>query len=279
MEKQPVHHRQSDQPDLRDLLFKEIEEKVCTASIWSTEDGVISGITRLVKRAEELNLNVDHFVKDGDEIAEGEEIARIEGTPKGIALAEDYLLGLLAKPSGIATAARRAVRLSEGKIRIVSGGWKKMPEKIKEEIREAIANGGAGIRILDEPFVYLDKNYVRIFGGIGEALRAASIFKGRAKVVQIRGETGDIGDEVGEAVLNGADVLMIDSGRVDDLKAASGELQRMGMREKVKLAFGGSIRIQDIPGFLNMDVDILDIGRAIIDAPMLDIRIDIVRVK
>jgi len=274
-----VHHRQSDPQDLRDLLFREIEDRECTANIWSVESGVISGIKRLVGRAEELGLDIDPLVKDGDEIAGGKVIARIEGTPKGMTLAEDYLIGLIAKTSGIATAARKAVKLSEGRIRIVSGGWKKMPEKIKEEIREAIANGGAGIRILDEPFVYLDKNYVRIFGGIGEALRAASIFKERVKVVQIRGETGNVREEVGEAVFNGADVLMIDTGDVDDLKAASQELRRMGMREEVRLAFGGSICLQDIPGFLNMDVDILDIGRAIIDAPMLDIRIDVVRVK
>jgi nicotinate-nucleotide pyrophosphorylase (carboxylating) len=121
----------------------------------------------------------------------------------------------------------------------------------------------------------LDKNYVRMFGSVSDALLSAASFKDRIKVVQIRGETGEISDEAVEAARRGADIVMVDTGNTVDLRSVSEGLLAAGLRRKVKIAFGGSISIDDIPRFLNMDVDILDIGRAIIDAPMLDIGLDV----
>jgi nicotinate-nucleotide pyrophosphorylase (carboxylating) len=160
-------------------------------------------------------------------------------------------------------------------MKIVSGGWKKVSHQIKDEIREAVMIGGAGVRITDEPFVYLDKNYVRMLGGISPALRSVVRFNDRAKVVQIRGETGAISIEAILSVGCGADIVMVDTGNISDLQLVSEALRGQGLRGNVKIAFGGSIQIEDIPRFLDMDVDILDIGRAIIDAPMLDIRLDV----
>jgi nicotinate-nucleotide pyrophosphorylase (carboxylating) len=261
--------------DTRDLIFKDILNKRVKAKIWSTQGGVIAGINRMVKKALELELAVETFVLDGDEVKEGDVIATINGAPKQISIAEDILIGLIAKTSGIATAARKAVKLSKGKIRIVSGAWKKMPYKIKDEIREAINIGGANIRISDDPFIYLDKNYIRMFGSVKKALEAAKIFENRLKVVQLKGETDQIWREAIEAVYEDVDIIMVDTGKISDLKAVSEKLRDEGVRDSVKLAFGGSIVLEDIPKFLNLDVDILDIGRAIIDAPMLDIRFDV----
>jgi len=262
--------------DLRDLIFREISDKRFEARIWSTQTGVVAGIGRLTEKARELGLSIDAFVRDGDEVRSGDTIATIEGISKQISIAEDFLIGLLSKTSGIATAARKAVKLSEGRIRIVCGAWKKMPYTIKNEIREAIKMGGAEIRISAEPFIYLDKNYIRMFGSIKKALKAAKIFEDRIKVVQLKGETDLIWKEALEASYQGADIIMVDTGKIEDLKLVAEKLTEEGIRSSIKLAFGGSIKLEDIPKFLSLDVDILDIGRAIIDAPMLDIRLDVV---
>lgn len=262
--------------DLRDLIFRGISDKRVEAKIWSTQKGVVAGIGRMASKAAELGLSIDVEVRDGDEVNCGDTIATITGAPKQISVAEDVLIGLVSKTSGIATAARKAVKLSEGKIRIVSGAWKKMPYKIKNEIREAIEIGGASIRISDHPFIYLDKNYIRMFGSIKKALEAAKIFEDRVKVVQLKGETDLIWREALEAAYGGAGVIMVDTGKIEDLKLVAEKLVEEGIRNSVELAFGGSISLEDIPKFLTLDVDILDIGRAIIDAPMLDISLDVV---
>ncbi|MDD1768498.1 MAG: hypothetical protein LUQ55_00770 [Methanomassiliicoccales archaeon] len=261
--------------DIRDTIFKPISEKRVEAVIWSRQEGIVAGVKRLAREAAEIGLSVETIVRDGDRVEASGAIAFVAGTPKQISLAEDCLIGLIAKTSGIATAARKAVVLSRKKVRIVSGGWKKVVHPIKEEIREAIRIGGVGVRITDKPFVYLDKNYVRMFGSISDALLSVASFKDRIKVVQIRGETGEISEEGVEAARKGAGVVMVDTGNTADLESVSAGLLAAGLRRKVEIAFGGSISLDDIPRFLDMDVDILDIGRAIIDAPMLDIGLDV----
>jgi len=150
-----------------------------------------------------------------------------------------------------------------------------MPHQMKEEIREAIRLGGSGLRITEHPFVYLDKNYVRMFGGIVQTLLAVRELEDRMKVIQIRGETEPIVREAVVAAEHGADIIMVDTGDIDDLRSVSSALSREGLRTRVKIAFGGSIPLEEIPHIVEADVDILDIGRAIIDAPMLDIRLDV----
>ncbi len=227
------------------------------------------------RKAKEMGIAIESSVSDGNQVEAGAPIAVIAGTPKQVSMAEDCLIGLIAKTSGIATAARRAVILSRRRIRVVSGGWKKVPYHMKEEVREAIRIGGAGVRLVDAPFVYLDKNYVRMFGSVSEAVRSASSFEGRVKAVQVRGETREISEEAIEAAEAGAGIVMVDTGNSVDLEAVSDALRKVGLRRSVKIAFGGSIGMDDIPGFIDRDVDILDVGRSIIDAPMLDIGLDV----
>lgn len=261
--------------DIRDTIFEPISGMRFEALVWSRQEGIVAGVGRLTSEATSIGLSVRPVVRDGDEIEAGGAIAYVAGTPKEISLAEDCLVGMIAKTSGIATAARRAAVLSRKKVKVVSGGWKKVHRSVKEEIREAIRIGGVGIRIVDRPFVYLDKNYVRMFGSISGALASAASFKDRIKVVQIRGETGEISDEAVEAARAGAGIVMVDTGNAVDLRSVSEGLREARLRRKVRVAFGGSISVDDIPRFLDMDVDILDIGRAIIDAPMLDIGFDV----
>ncbi|MFX1465754.1 MAG: hypothetical protein ACFFA5_04715 [Promethearchaeota archaeon] len=261
--------------DLRDHIFHSILNKRVEAEIWTAERGVVAGIKRLVNKALELGLKIEPFFSEGDELESNDIIARLTGIPKQIAIAEDILIGLISKTSGIATAARKAVTLTGGKIRIVCGGWKKMPYQIKFEIREAIKIGGVGIRISSDPFLYLDKNYIRMFGGIKETLIAVEEFD-MIKVVQLKAETNEIWREASEAASLGSDIIMIDTGNKEDIAIVSRKLIELGNRDSVKLAFSGSISLESIPDYLNYDVDILDVGRAIIDAPMLDLKLDVV---
>ena len=147
-----------------------------------------------------------------------------------------------------------------------------MPFEIKESIRNAVLVGGAFIRIADEPFIYLDKNYVAAFGGIGKCLGAVAHLKNHLKAVQLKGIYNNIDDEALEAVTLGADILFIDTGNMDDLNKVSARIKKAGRRNRIEIAFGGDIRLEEVEKLKNIDVDILDVGRAIIDAPLLDLK-------
>lgn len=262
--------------DVRDIIFQNLAEKEVLALLKAKKGGVICGIDEVKKFAQKIGLDVLTRVKDGDEIEDGGILAILKGKPKQIMLSEDILVGLVAKPSGIATAARKAVKLAGGRVKIVSGAWKKMPFQIKKIIRKALIVGGVEIRICKEPFIYLDKNYVRVFGGVEATVKNTKKFRGYLKVIQIRGEKEPIEIEAVKAIENGVNIIFIDTGNITDLEKVTSFLTKKKLREKVKIAFGGSIKIEDIPRLCEKDVDILDVGRAIIDAPMLDISFDVV---
>lgn len=261
--------------DVRDELLGRIRARRVVASIVADEGGVIAGGARAKQEAEQLGLSVVRIVADGAPVEAGDEIARLGGTPRQIVMAEDQLIGLLAKPSGIATRAGRFVAKAGGRPKVVSGAWKKMPAVMKEMIRDAVAAGGADPRIVSGPFVYLDKTYVALLGGITASLAAVAHLSAHTKVVQVKGRYGDVASEARDAAAHGADIVFIDTGRAGDVALATECLVRLGLRDRVKLAFGGGVALEDVEALKRLDLDILDIGRQIVDAPLLDMRLEI----
>lgn len=83
-----------------------------------------------------------------------------------------------------------------------------------------MVDGGADFRIANPPFVYLDKNYVRILGGIEPALGTVESLD-VPKVIQVRGEMANLAGEAVLAARLGATILMVDTGRVEDLRSTS----------------------------------------------------------
>jgi nicotinate-nucleotide pyrophosphorylase (carboxylating) len=250
-----------------------------TADIIAEDGGVIAGMQAARDKAESLELSILRAAEEGQTVRSGDLIIKISGNPKQIAIGEDELIGLVAKPSGIATATRNCVDRAGPGIQIVCGAWKKMPAVLKQAIREAIVTGGGYYRISTEPFVYLDKNYVQMLGGIKNSLLAVAHFTGYKKIVQIKGRQKDIALEACEAAELNADIVFVDSGKPEDLRLISESLRRKGFRDKVKIAFGGNVKIEDIDRFRELPVDILEIGRQIVDAPLLDLKLEVVEIN
>lgn len=266
-------------PDLRDSIFQSISDKVVTAVLRADDDGLIVGIPDFQKTADELGLTVSSVIDDATWVSDGAIIAEFTGNPKQIAKAEERLIGMLAKPSGIATRTREFVEAAGNELRIVSGAWKKMPMVLKHVIRHAIRSAGADFRITRVNFVYLDKNFVRMLGGIRETLIATRHITDHEKVIQIKGTYDDIVDEAIEAAEVGAHIIFIDTGEIDDIDRVSSALSKAHLREQVVLAYSGNVQLSDIPALREKDVDRIDIGRAIVDAPLLDMKIDVIDIQ
>jgi len=265
--------------DVREEILKNVQRKKVTASIVVDEDGIIAGITSTKEEAGKLGLSVLMIVNEGSHVRKGDEVIRFSGTPRQIVMAEEILMGLMAKPSGIATKAHQFVKATGGRPKVVCGAWKKMPPSLKDMIREAVHAGGALSRIEPTPFVYLDKNYVKLLGGIKKSLEAVAHLRNVSKVVQVRGRYQDIVSEACEAAESGANIVFIDTGNTADVRPVVERLRQLGLRNKVKIAFGGGVNIETIGELKALDIDILDIGRQIVDAPLLDMRLEIIDIK
>lgn len=267
------------EPDLRDEIFRTVDGTKVTGVILADDEGIVAETNRAADESKKMGLTLLGILPEGAEVRPGDEIAKFSGSPKQVVSAEDVLIGLMAKPSGIATAARAFVMRADGRPEIVCGAWKKMPLSQKESIRRAVGVGGALIRISRDPFVYLDKNYIRILGGIGKALQSVSTMTDRSKVAQLKGRHNSVVEEACEAMEFGADILHIDTGNTQDVELVIRELVRLDKRDRVSIAFSGSIRMEDVDELRGMDVDILDIGRQIVDAPLLDMRLEVIEAR
>jgi len=261
--------------DLRGEILRAVAGATVAAAIVADEAGLVAGAPAAARAADELGLALERLAADGSRVGVGDELARFHGPAERVLAAEDRLIGLLAKSSGIATAARAFVERAGSRPRIVSGAWKKMPPCQKQAVRSAVEVGGAAFRITSEPFVYLDKNYVRVLGGIRASLEAVGALAGHKKVVQIKGRHAELGCEALEAAQAGADILHVDTGRPEDIERVSAALRRAGCRGRVEIAFGGNLRLEQVDALRRLDVDILDVGRRIVDAPLLDMRMEV----
>ena len=261
--------------DIRDVIFAPVSSRLFEAGIIAERDGIVAGVSRLKKSLEDAGIQATLNFCDGAQIHNGEVVANLWGTAKQIAIVEEFAIGLLSKPSGIATAAHRAVQLAGADIRIVCGAWKKMPPEIKWIVREAVTCGKAAFRITDQPFLYLDKNFVRMLGGVKNTLQAVAGINDRLKVIQLKGEAAHIATQAVIAAQNGADIIMVDTGNLTSFEKTQEQLCAAGLRSKVLLAFAQGIQVEDIAKLTGKGIDILDIGVAILDAPLLDMRLEV----
>ncbi|MDI7259474.1 MAG: hypothetical protein QME90_06100 [Thermodesulfobacteriota bacterium] len=261
--------------DIRDLIFYRLKGRKYLARISVQGEGILSGTQWLRKACERLGIGLKRCRKSGTRIRRGDVVATIEGNAKQLALGEEELIGWISKASGIATAAWRAKTTVGKDLQVVSGAWKKMPLPLKELVRQAIVDGGIPYRISEKPFIYLDKNYLKILGGVQKALFAVKDFKPSIIVVQLKSKGRKLLQEATLAAKWRTDIIMIDTGEKADIERVNLALKEQGLRRKVRLAFAGDICIEELKSLRKMPVEIIDIGKAIVDAPLLDMRMDV----
>ncbi|UOF92627.1 hypothetical protein LSG31_10960 [Fodinisporobacter ferrooxydans] len=273
-----VEDRQNGQiiMDIRDTLFSSLHDRMFTAQVAATDYGVLAGMRHALMYLEELDCELVSHLDDGTLLQPGEVVLTFRGSAKHVAIAEDRILGVMMAPSGFATRARQLQLLAGQDLRVVCGGWKKLPQTMKPTLHAALAAAGVGMRMVDGPFVYIDKNYVRMFGGVGKALDAAKrFFPDHKAVIQLRGDLQPLAIEARAAVYGKADVLMVDTGQLDDLDVVLDIVAECKARDRLKIAFAGGVKEEMMLLLRTRAVDLVDVGGAVLNAPLLDMRVDV----
>jgi nicotinate-nucleotide pyrophosphorylase (carboxylating) len=117
---------------------------------------------------------------------------------------------------------------------------------------------------------------VKILGGVKEALLSVKDLKNFTTIIQLKSRGKRLCREALVASQLGVHIIMIDTGHKEDIKMVDLVLREQRLRRKVKIAFGGDIKIEHLKKLSEFPVDIVDIGKAIVDAPLLDMRMDII---
>ncbi|PIV38962.1 MAG: nicotinate-nucleotide diphosphorylase (carboxylating) [Candidatus Omnitrophica bacterium CG02_land_8_20_14_3_00__42_8] len=250
------------------------------AHITAKEECVVAGIdvAKWVFDAVDEKLAFTALCKDGDRIKKGKRAISVKGSAKNILSAERTVLNFTGHLSGIATLTSKFVRLVKGTGANIYDTRKTIPGMRELEKYAVMAGGGHSYRIGLWDEVLIKDNHLNGLaqGSRTKAVRnAIALFKNRwYKNIEI--ETENIA-EFKEALEAGADIIMLDNMKIEDIKKAvklkNANIKKYGT--KVILEASGGISLDNIKKIAKAGVDRISIGRLTHSAPSIDFSLEI----
>lgn len=229
------------------------------------DDGIVCGtdIIGMTYALIDENMNVNICKKDGEAIQKGEVIAEVEGRVATMLTCERVILNLMQLMSGIATATNRLVTaLDDPTIRVCD--TRKTHPGLREFEKYAVTcGGGFNHRFALYDGVMLKDNHIAFAGGIDKAVKMVKSRLGHMVKIEVETETEE---QVRQAVAAGADVIMFDNRKPEQIK----ELQKLVPEHIITEASGG-IRLDTIGSFKGCGVNYISVGAVTNGAKPLDI--------
>ncbi len=229
------------------------------------QDGVIAGLdvfARVFTLLDE-NTQIVFFVKDGDEVKNGDMLGKVTGDIRVLLSGERTALNYLQRMSGIATYTKRTVKLLEGTNTKLLDTRKTTPNMRIFEKYAVKVGGGNNHRYNLSDGVLLKDNHIGAAGSVMSAVKMAKAYAPFVRKIEIEVETLD---QLKEALDAGADIVMLDNMSVET------------MAEAVKLCKGraqtecsGNITAENIKKITAIGVDFVSSGALTHSAPILDL--------
>ena len=222
---------------------------------------------RVFQKLDPTVVCVDN-IGDGESIRPGDILSEINGGTRALLSGERLALNILQRLSGIATLTSKYVKAVEG-----------LPVKILDTRKTA-----PGLRMLDKyavsvgggynhrfglfDMVLIKDNHIKIAGGISEAV--AVIRKKYRQKYKIEVETSGF-EEVKEALIAGADIIMLDNMTPEQMKKAVRIIDKNAIVEA-----SGGITLRNVKEVAETGVDFISVGSLTHSAPALDIGLYVV---
>ena len=229
------------------------------------QDGIIAGLG-VFKRVFELLDDTVEFemnVKDGDEVKKGQLMAVVTGDIRALLSGERTALNYLQRMSGIATYTNSIVKLLAGSKTTLLDTRKTTPNMRIFEKYAVKVGGATNHRYNLSDAVMLKDNHIAFAGGITKAVKLVKSKLGHMVKVEVETETKE---QVIEAVNAGADVIMFDNRKPDEIK----ELQKLVPNNIITEASGG-INLNTIASFGGCGVNYISVGSLTNGVKPLDI--------
>jgi nicotinate-nucleotide pyrophosphorylase (carboxylating) len=245
------------------------EGAVGRARIVQKQPGVVFGLAAVAETMRQCGVEgVDNLVVEGQWREEvPAEVTLARGPARGLLMAERTALNLLGHLSGIATLTARFVEEVAGTGARILDTRKTTPGLRALEKAAVAAGGGHNHRMgLYDAFL-IKENHIALAGGIAEAVHAARAARPDLPV-EVECRTLD---EVAYALGAGADRLLLDNMRPDELRRAVGlrDAEREGGEPPVLEASGG-VDLQTVGAIAATGVDFISVGALTHSAPALD---------
>ncbi len=209
--------------------------------------------------------------KDGENLKPGEVAAEIRGKISSILKGERVALNFVQHLSGIATYTRKFVEAVKGFSVKIIDTRKTTPGLRVLEKYAVVCGGGVNHRFGLSDGVLIKDNHIKACGSIKEALKRAK--ENLPHVYKIEIEVKDLA-ELKEAILAGADTVLLDNMSPDTLKEAVALARRLN--KEVLLEASGGVNLENVREVAATGVDLISVGRLTHSAPAVDLHLKIV---
>jgi nicotinate-nucleotide pyrophosphorylase (carboxylating) len=236
------------------------------------EEGIIAGLEVAAKVFSfyDETLNYVKLIEDGQKVFPSSVAAKVSGKAKSILTVERTALNFLQRMSGIATAAHTySEKIKHTKAQIID--TRKTAPGLRVLDKLAVKIGGcqnhrAG---LFDMFLIKD-NHIAVAGSLKKAVELCMQYKTSHNLnFLIEVETENL-HQVEEAILSGADIIMLDNFSVDDMKKAVEIISG-----KSKIEASGGINLNNVVEVAETGVDFISIGALTHSVKALDISLEL----
>jgi nicotinate-nucleotide pyrophosphorylase (carboxylating) len=240
-------------------------EQRSRGALVSRADGVVAG--RLCAdeafRQVDASLLVTWQVDDGDAVGPGSVLGWVEGRLASILTAERTALNFLCHLSGVATLTARYVA-SAGDRATILDTRKTTPGLRALEKAAVRAGGGSNHRGSLSEFVLVKDNHLAGMSITEAVERARDAWPARTVEVEC-----DRLDQVKEAVAAGADIVMLDNMKLEQMTQAATLCKGRALTEA-----SGGVRLDSVRAIAETGVDWISVGALTHSAPALDLALD-----
>jgi nicotinate-nucleotide pyrophosphorylase (carboxylating) len=243
-------------------------------SMVAREACVIAGlqIARVVFHAVHPSIEVSLHASDGDAVASGTVLIRLEGPAAPILAGERVALNLLQRLSGIATITRRYVDAVRGTGASVSDTRKTTPGLRAFEKYAVRVGGGRNHRMGLYDAILIKDNHRAIAGGPAAAIAAARRTGRAGMPVQIEVDTLD---ELAEVLDLGVEAVLLDNMTPAKVADAVRIARAHPSGRACWIEASGGITLATIRAYAEAGVDTISVGALTHSAPAADIALDL----
>ena len=240
-------------------------ETLATVELLAKQDGVLSGMIVFERVFKLLNdqVTIDWQIRDGQTFESGEILAKVQGDVETLLTAERVALNFLQRMSGIATATKRMADLLEGSNIKLMDTRKTTPGLRILEKYSVRVGGGNNHRYNLSDMIMLKDNHINAAGGVQEAIKLTKERSPYIKKIEVETENLQM---VKDAVVAGADIIMLDNMSVAEMKEA---IEYIDGRAIVEAS--GNLTTENIERLKTLDIDYVSSGAITHSAGIVDL--------
>lgn len=240
--------------------------------IHAKEDGVICGvpIAELVFEIVDPTLIFKALVQEGQTVSKGTVIIEVEGSTHSILTGERLALNLMQRLSGIASRTATFVQALDGLPTRLVDTRKTTPGHRMLEKYAVRVGGGFNHRFGLYDAVMIKDNHIKGAGGIRQAVGRARANIPHTMSVEVETENME---QVEEALVAGADIIMLDNMSTDMMKEAVRTIKSKAPH--VKTEASGNVSLESVRAIAETGVDVISVGRLTYSFSSLDISLDL----